>query len=270
MTKKLTGKTALITGASAGIGAALARRYAQAGCNLVLVARRAERMAELGQQLEVAHSIRSRTIATDLSDPAAPTHLHQRLVEQDITVDILINNAGYGVPGKYLSVAWQKHRDFEQVMTVTVMHLCHLLMPAMVERGWGRVINIASLAGHMPGTEGHTCYAAVKAWMIKFSESLHFEYAGKGVTTTAICPGFTYSEFHDVTGTRDQVSRMNKRMWMSAEEVADQALKASEAGKIVHITGGLNRMIARAVRWLPPRAVYHLMSGQSKKFRKLD
>ncbi len=270
MSYDLSGRTALVTGASAGIGTALAKRYAAAGAGLVLVARRQERLEALAEELRQAHGVEVAVIAADLSDPAAPSMIVEQLAERGITIDILINNAGYGVPGKYLSVEWQTHLDFEQVMTIAVMHLSYLLLPGMLERRWGRIVNIASLAGHIPGSAGHTCYEAVKAWMVRFSESLHFEYADQGVVTTAICPGFTYSEFHDVTGTRDQVSRMNKRMWMSAEEVAEQSLAASEKGKIVHITGGLNRMIARMFRFLPRGTVYRLIRQQSAKFRKAD
>ena len=268
--KNLSGKTVLITGASAGIGQALARVYAKQGSHLILVARRLERLNALAAELTSQYPIDVHVVSSDLSDPEAPQNLVDTIGQRGWVVDILINNAGYGVPGKFLSVDWQDHRDFEQVMTIAVMQLCHLLMPAMVERGWGRVINIASLAGHLPGTEGHTCYAAVKSWMVKFSQSLYFEYAKQGVITTAICPGFTYSEFHDVTGTRDQVSKMNQRLWMTAEKVAQQTLRASQDGEIVYINGRLNRMIARAVRWLPSGWVYRLLQGQSKKFRKLD
>lgn len=267
---QLKGRTVLITGASAGIGKALAREYAAAGANLVLVARRLDRLEELAEELVGTHQLEAVSLAADLSDPAAPEKLLEQLKERQIAIDVLVNNAGYGVPGKYLSVDWRVHRDFEQVMTIAVMHLTYLLLPGMLERGWGRIVNIASLAGHVPGSAGHTCYEAVKAWMVRFSESLHFEYADKGVITTAVCPGFTYSEFHDITGTREQVSQMNKRMWMSAEEVARQALEASEAGEIVHITGGWNRMIARLVAWTPRKLLYRVMKKQSRKFRKSD
>nr|XP_061797979.1 uncharacterized oxidoreductase YoxD-like [Nerophis lumbriciformis] len=268
--RPLQNRTALITGASSGIGRALAFEYARAGANLVLVARRLNRLDQLSKELTEKHAIEAVALVADLSDSAAPEDMVRQLTEREIDVDILINNAGYGVPGKYLSVDWQVHRDFEQVMTIAVMHLTYLLLPQMLDRGWGRVVNIASLAGHVPGSAGHTCYEAVKAWMVRFSESLHFEYASKGVITTAVCPGFTYSEFHDVTGTREQVNKMHKRLWMTAAEVARQTLQASESGKVVHITGGWNRLIARAVRWAPTGLLYRVMKKQSSKFRKTD
>jgi len=263
-------KTVLITGASAGIGAALAELYAKYGAKLVLVARRKEKLETLAVKLKEQYGTESICLAKDLADVAAPQEIFNELQATDSKVDILINNAGYGVPGKYLSVDWQTHADFNQVMVTAVMHLTHLFLPHMVEQGFGRIINVASLAGHMPGTEGHTLYAAVKHWMIPFSESLHFEYAKKGVHSLALCPGFTYSEFHDVTGTREQMKHMSKRMWMTAEDVAEQALEASEAGKVIYINGKINYAIASAVKLMPKKLQYYIMNKQSKNFRKTD
>jgi len=174
------------------------------------------------------------------------------------------------VPGRYLEKDWNTHAAFNQVMVTAVMHLTHLFLAGMVEQKFGRIINIASLAGHMPGSEGHTAYAAVKSWMISFTESLYFEYGRDGVNSTAICPGFTYSEFHDVTGTRDTVSKMGDHMWMTAAEVAKQTLEASEAGKVVYVNGWVNKAISVLPKLLPRALQYKVMQSQSKKFRKLD
>ncbi|MBT8141553.1 MAG: SDR family oxidoreductase [Gammaproteobacteria bacterium] len=266
----LKDKLVLITGASAGIGTALAHQYAKYGANFVLVARRKERLQELAAALKDKYGAESLCISADLAEPDAPQAILDQVSAAGKNVDILINNAGYGVPGKYLSVDWKTHADFNQVMITAVMHLTYLFLPHMVEQGYGRIINIASLAGFMPGTEGHTCYAAVKHWMIPFTESLHFEYGHKGIHATAVCPGFTYSEFHDITGTREQVNKMSKRMWMTADEVAEQALDASEAGKVVLINGKLNNVIAGAIKLMPKRLQYYVMSKQSKNFRKTD
>lgn len=263
-------KQVLITGASSGIGAAIAKEYAKYGAKLILVARRKEKLEELASNLKEVYGTESLCISADLSDAAAPQVIFDEVAAADISVDILVNNAGYGVPGKYLSADWQTHADFNQVMITAVMHLSHLFLPHMVEQGYGRIINIASLAGHMPGTEGHTLYAAVKHWMIPFSESLSFEYAKKGVNTVAVCPGFTYSEFHDVTGTREQMKSLSKHMWMTAEEVAEQAVESAEKGKIVHINGKLNFAIASVVKLMPRKLKYYLVNKQSKNFRKTD
>lgn len=227
-------------------------------------------MQELAAELAQQHSIRATVIAADLGDPKSPGQIWNTLESQHIQVDMLINNAGYGVTGTYLSRDWTVHQAFMQVMLRSVAELCHRFMPAMAERGWGRVINVASLAGFLPGTNGHTQYAAVKAWMIKFSESLSLELADQGVLTCASCPGFTYSEFHDVTGTREQMSGMPKWMWMTAEDVVQRSLKANQKGKAIIITGGVNRFIAFLTKILPRRTVMWLLRKNNSKFRKVD
>jgi len=266
----LKNKTVLITGASAGIGKAIAYQYAQYGVKLVLTARRKERLEELASELKEKYGTESLCVSADLADAGAPQALYDAVKAQDWNVDILVNNAGYGVTGKYLSVDWQTHADFNQVMVTAVMHLTYLFLPHMIEQAYGRIINVASLAGHMPGTEGHTAYAAVKHWMIPFTESIYFEYGKKGVNALAVCPGFTYSEFHDVTGTRDQMKDMPDFMWMTAEEVAEQTFNASEKGRVMMINGKVNNVIATAVKLMPKRLQYYIMKRQSKKFRKAD
>ena len=155
-------------------------------------------------------------------------------------------------------------------MVRAVAELTWRLTGPMRERGHGRVINIASLAGLLPGSGGRTLYGAVKAWMISFSESLAFEMEEHGVTVTALCPGFTYSEFHDVSQMREQVSQLPDYMWMSAEEVAVQALDAAERGEKVCINGRANRFIAWLGRHLPRSVVYRMMLKRASSFRDTD
>ena len=219
-------RTALITGASAGIGEAFAAYYAKRGDDVVLVARRAERLAALAESLHAEYGVKTTVITADLADAGAPKEIKAAVDQQRIDVDILVNNAGYGVPLTYLDNKWETHRDMLQVMITAVAELTYLFLPAMRERRNGVVINVASVAGHIPSTAGHTLYGAVKAWMIRFSEALGFELRAQGINVCAVCPGFTYSEFHDVTGTREQVSRMPAYMWMSAEVVAAQGVEA--------------------------------------------
>ena len=206
-------KTALITGASAGIGAELSRQLAQSGWNLVLIARREERLAAAAETLSAEHGVQVEVLACDLADADAAATICAWLKARSLDVDWLINNAGYGVAGKFLASEWRVHRDFLQVMVGTVTELTWRLAEPMTRRGAGRITNIASLAGLMPATAGHTLYGPVKAWMIRFSEALALELNGRGVQVTAVCPGFTYSEFHDVVGTREQVSRLPKFLW---------------------------------------------------------
>ena len=208
MQKDGLGRTALVTGASAGIGRAFAEVLAAHGYRLVLVARRADRLEAAAAELRQRHGIETSAITADLAEPDAPARLAAELERRGLTVDVLVNNAGYGVPGRYEQSPWARHDANLRVMVTAVCELTHRLLPGMIERKWGRIINIASLAGHVPAPAGHTLYAATKAFLVRFSESLHAEHVRDGVHTCAVCPGFTYSEFHDVTGTRAKVSQM--------------------------------------------------------------
>src|SRR4029079_13292357 len=145
-----------------------------------------------------------------------PQALFDALAARGVFVDTLVNNAGYGVPGRLLSSDWRTHADFLQVMIVAVARLTHLFLAAMEAAGRGRILNVASLAGLVPASAGHTMYGATKAWLIRFSECLALEVGPKGVHVTALCPGFTYSEFHDVNGMREKISKMPKMLWLTS------------------------------------------------------
>lgn len=257
----------LITGASAGLGASLAREYADRGWDLVLVARREERLQALAADLKAAHGTDSRVITADLFSDNAVADLMTAL--DGLQVDGLINNAGYGHPGTFLASDWEDHRRFNHLMSVVPIELTRALLPAMVERGFGRVMQVASLAGHMPGSKGHTLYAAVKSYLIKFSESLNIEMTGTGVHVSALCPGFVLTEFHDVNGTREGINGLPDFMVMNADDCARFAADALEANKAVFISGRVNRFLARLNRWAPWLGRKVMNSG-SGKYRKAD
>lgn len=261
---------ALVTGASAGIGAAFARELAARGAALVLTARRADRLESLASELREKHGAHVECIAADLADPAGVEKLCLEIAHRGIAIDILVNNAGYGVPGSFLAPSWQTHADFFRVLMIVPCELVYKLLPGMQQRGYGRILNIASLAGHVPGSAGHTLYGASKAFLIKFSQSLALENTTTGVKVCAVCPGFTYSEFHDVTGTRGIVSKMPKRMWMHADEVVRTGLDAAERGDIVFVTGRLNRAIKSLFKLLPDRFALRAMQKRSRDFRARD
>ncbi|UCE87906.1 MAG: SDR family oxidoreductase [Deltaproteobacteria bacterium] len=246
-----TGRTALVTGASAGIGQALAARFAERGFDLVLVARREERLREVARELGERHGSSALVLPADLGDPEAPRSIHERLGAEGIAVDALINNAGYGIAEDYTDTTWEEQARFLQVMATAPAHLMHLFLPGMIERGYGRIINVASLAALLPGLAGHTLYSGVKAFLVKTSQSLMIELAGTGVHVTAICPGFTYTEYHDVIRTRKSVSEYPGFMWMSADEVARQGYDAVMAGKPVYVNGRVNQLVAFLARVLP-------------------
>lgn len=259
---------ALITGASAGIGAAFARELASRKVDLVLTARRLERLQRLASELRGKHAIKVEVIACDLADHDAPRHLTAQLEDRGIAIDMLINNAGYGVSGYFLSQPWQTQADFIQVLMTAPTELCHRLLPGMRERSHGRIINVASLAGHVPGSAGQTLYAGAKSYLIRLSQALQLEYGHEGVHTCALCPGFTWSEFHDVTGSREMMSKMPSWMWMDAETVVHQGLDAVERGDAVYINGRVNRTIKLMFKLIPDRLALHMISRQSRKFRK--
>jgi short-subunit dehydrogenase len=261
-------RTALVTGASSGIGAAFADVFAAEGFDLVLTARREDRLRDLATRLEHTHGVRVRTIVEDLSDPAAPARLCAAIAAQGTAIDALVNNAGYGVAGVYTATEWERHAAFLQVMVVAVAELTYRLLPGMIDRGYGRIVNVASLAGLSPAPAGHTLYAASKALVIKFSESLAHEVTNRGVHVTAVCPGFTLTEFHDVLGTRATVSRLPRFLWMDAATVARQGFAAVMDGTPVYVNGRVNRVIATLVRCLPYRVVMFVARLTAGSYRK--
>lgn len=263
-------RTALVTGASAGIGKELAGVFAGRGFNLVLTARRLDRLEAVGADLSGRHGCRVLVVADDLSDPAAPARIAVRLEEAGIQIDALVNNAGYGLTGTFATTTWEQQSAFLQVMVTAVAELTHRFLPGMLRRGYGRIINVASLAGLVPGTAGHTLYGASKALLIKFSQSLAAEVASRGVHVTALCPGFTYSEFHDVNGTRPLVSQMPSFMWMDARTVAEQGYDAVMRGQVVYVNGRVNHAIAMLVRYLPDDLVRRAARRSARRYRQTN
>ena len=261
-------RTVLITGASSGIGAAFADVFAAHGFDLVITARREDRLREVATRLEQTYGRRVHTIASDLSAREAPARLCQGITNRGLTIDGLVNNAGYGVPGTYVASPWDRHEAMLNLMVMSVSELTYRLLPGMIERRYGRIVNVASLAGFVPAPAGHTLYAATKAFAIKFSEALAHEGRPHGVHVTAVCPGFTLSEFHDVTGTRAQVSKLPAWMWMDAPTVARQGFDAVMEGIPIYINGRANRAIASFARHLPQPIVMWAGRRLGRSYRK--
>jgi short-subunit dehydrogenase len=265
----VTRKSALITGGSAGIGEAFAEVFAAEGFDLVITARREDRLRAVAERLEQKYGGRVHVIAADLSQRGAVERLCGEIAARGLQVDALVNNAGYGVPGAYGASPWTRHDEFLQVLVTSVCELTYRLLPAMIERGYGRIINVASLAGLVPAPAGHTLYGASKAFVIKFSEALSHEVRSSGVHVTALCPGFTWSEFHDVTGTRDKMNQLPSWMWMDAATVARQGFDAVMAGTPIHVNGRVNRTIALLVRYLPQSLVRSAGRQFGRSYRKV-
>ncbi len=244
-------RTCLITGASAGIGAAFAEVFAAHGFDLILTARRRDRLEALASSLTARHGCAVHVLTADLAEPGSVARLCGELEARGLTVDALVNNAGYGVPGLLTTPAWEQQRDALQVLIVAVVELAYRLLPGMQARGYGRILNIASLAGLIPAPAGHTIYPASKSFVMRFSEALSEEVRGTGVQVTGLCPGFTLSEFHDVTGTRASVSKLPGFMWQDADTVARAGYDAVMAGIAVYVPGRVNRVMAFVARHAP-------------------
>ena len=238
--------TTMITGASAGIGVELARLFAARGDDLILVARRADRLETLAAEL----GPRARVIVADLADPATP----ERLFAQTGAVDILVNNAGFGAAGRVAEISVGRQLEIVQVNVTALTALTCLYLPGMIERKKGRILNVASTAAFQPGP-GLNVYCATKAYVLSFSEGLYAETRGTGVTVTCLCPGATSTEFAEVANFRNAIIFRNA---MSAAEVARQGYEATLAGKRLVITGLENKARAVGVRFVPRGLVVDL------------
>jgi hypothetical protein len=265
----MSGRLALITGASSGIGAAFARIYAGHGYDIAITARRADRLASLADDVRLRHGVEVFALPADLADPAAPEALLDRVAANGRAVDALINNAGYGLPGAYADSRWEDQKALLQVMVTAPCELAHKVLPGMLDRRFGRIVNVASLAGLAPGLAGSTLYASSKAFMIKFSQSLHLETHGTGVHVNALCPGFTYTEFHDANHTRAQVTDATPPwLWLGADEVAAAGYEAAEANRPICVTGAPNKAIAALAKIVPDEWGMALASRQVGRFRR--
>ncbi|MBX7248348.1 MAG: SDR family oxidoreductase [Caulobacteraceae bacterium] len=248
----MTRRLALITGASAGIGQAFARVYAAHGWDVALTGRRAERLHQLADDLRMQHGIETLVAPADLTDPAAPERLLEAIRGQGRVVDALVNNAGYSNTHGFAASAFADHRAFLQVLLEAPVELAHRVLPDMLERRFGRIINVASVAGLLPATGGDTLYGPTKSFLIKFSQGLHLEVRDRGVHVSALCPGYTFSEFHDVNGSRAAMNQAVPHwLWMQAEDVAVAGYEAVEANRPVCVPGAPYKTIAALLKALP-------------------
>lgn len=255
--------TALVTGASSGIGADLARELARRGHGVTLLARREERLAELATELHDAHGARTEVVALDLTDAAARGRLPDILLERGLTVEVLVNNAGFSTTGPvYRS---DRHREMAMIRTdvEAVVDLCCIFVPGMVERGRGAVLNVASTAAFQP-LPGQAGYGASKAFVLSYTRSLRAELRDKGVSVTALCPGPVKTEFAESAGFTPEESEnsLPKIMWLPAADVARLAVLGLEQGKGVVIPGLANRVGAQFARAMPPQALAAFLARQ--------
>lgn len=263
-------RTILITGASAGIGAALARVCAARGYDLILTARREGPLQALAEDLTARYGVSASILVADLAEPGAPAALVEAMAARGLSADGLINNAGFSRTTGFLATDPADHAAMIRVMLTAPVELSRLLLPGMAARGWGRVLNVASLAGQMPATGGDTLYGPIKSFLIKASQGLWLETQGTGVHVTALCPGYTYTEFHDVNGSREQVSSAYpKWMWMEADRVARIGWDAVEANCPRVTPGVANNVLAALGGLLPDSLALKMVGGHARRLDRL-
>jgi short-subunit dehydrogenase len=257
----VSARLALITGASAGLGTAFAHVFAAHGYDLAITARREGRLESLADQLRLRHGGSVLVIPADLAGADGPEHILGRIADEGRHVDALVNNAGYGEGGAFGSRSWTAEAAFIQVMFTAVCEMTHRVLPGMKDRGFGRIINVASVAGILPGSPNAAMYGAVKAALITFSQGLHLETREFGVHVSALCPGLTYSEFHDVDGSRaEMTARTPAWAWMGADEVAASGYEAAEANRPVCVPGAPNQAAAFLAKLLPDEWLMALLA----------
>lgn len=244
-------KTALITGASSGIGMELAKIHAVKGDNLVLVARSEGKLNELAADLTNRYKVEITIIAADLSAPEAPKEVYDLVQQKKIQVDYLINNAGFGDFNFVHESDWKKQAMMIDLNIKSLTHLTHLFLPEMVKRKSGKIMNVASTAAFQPCPMMNV-YAATKHYVLAFSEALANEVAEHGVTVTALCPGATTSGFQDAAAMHES-GFMHTQKFATAASVAAYAYKAMMRGKRVAVHGFMNRVLADSVRFIPRR-----------------
>ena len=244
---------ALITGATAGLGRAFAEALAAEGHDLVLVARDVTRLDAVAQELAYAHRVHVQVLPADLGDNGERGVVEDRLCAETNPVGILVNNAGLGVNQGFVGGDLLGEQQMIDVMVTTPMRLCHAVLPGMVARGTGAILNVSSVAGWIPaGT-----YSAAKAYTTVFTESISTELAGTGVTATAVCPGFTRTEFHGRAGMN--MDNVPEFMWLEAEDVVSQALKDAKKGRPISIAGSQYQAL-RLTAQLAPRSIVRKFS----------
>ncbi len=250
MTFRLQGRRALVTGASSGIGRDIAVELARRGCDLVVVARRQERLLEVKRDIETRFGRDVRILTADLADSGAPLAIFNACEEAGLAIDVLVNNAGYGLKGAFLDLPLEQHQDLVSVDIASVVELTHRFLPAMVARGSGRVLFIASTMAYQ-AAPAWAAYSGAKGFILLFGESLAFELRGTGVAATVVSPGNTATEFHDRSG--QKVSLFQRLTTMSSEDVARAAVRAMIRGTPSTIPGFVNAMVINSNRLVPRR-----------------
>ena len=260
----MSNKRALITGASAGFGKEFARQLAAKGKDLVLVARRLEPMEELATELREQYAVDVDVITADLSDPTAPAAIHEATVSRGLVIDMLINNAGSAGPDLLDVRDWDVQQAHLTLMMTSVAAMCHFFVPAMQERGYGRVLNVASVAGQIT-VPGDCNYGPTKTYLIALSKSLADTTNKDGVKVLALCPGFTHTDFHQSGELAKMKRGMPGYLWYDVDVVVREGLDALERGRSVYTSGRLYRFLMPVLRSPLSRPIFRAMGVSFRK-----
>lgn len=247
----------------------MARVYAAEGWDLILTARREAALDALADETRrIGANVT--VLTADLAEPGAPEALVAQITARGLTVDGLVNNAGFSLTTGFLATKPEQHAGSIRVMLTAPVELSRLLLPGMVGRRFGRILNVASIAGLMPATGGDTLYGPIKSFLIKASQGLRLEMQGTGVHVTALCPGYTFTEFHDINGSRaDVTSAYPAWMWMTAEAVARAGYDAVEANRPRVIPGWRNRLLSIIPKLLPNGVALSIIAGHARRLKRL-
>lgn len=245
-----TGSTALITGASSGIGAELAVQFAASGYNLILQGRDRQRLKDLAERISSQRNVGIKIVVKDLSRPGSAQELYDKVCRDGVPVDVLVNNAGVGLLGRFADTGWDREFGMLHLNVVSLVELTKLFLPGMVKRHAGRILNVASTAAFQPGPLMANYYAG-KAYIVSFTVALAEELRGTGVTASVLCPGPTVTRFQEQAGTGN--APFMKLAFLSAQEVADRGIRGVMKGKLIIVPGFLNRLGTILVRFAPQR-----------------
>jgi short-subunit dehydrogenase len=252
-------KTVLITGASSGLGKDFATLFAEKGYDLVLTARRKKNLEEIKDNLTNKFGIKAFIISCDLSDLKSTEEIYNFCEDNKIQINVLVNNAGYGLLDSFEEVSLKGHIDFINVLSTSAIALTRLFLPGMIKRKFGRIINISSVAAFAPYTNSGGMYIATKLMLLKFSEMIHNDYNNKNVFSCSVCPGFTHTEFHKEM--KEYKSSIPSFMWMDSRTVVEQAYEASMSGKEIIINGWRYKILVFLMK-ITPKWLVKLLSGR--------
>lgn len=255
--------TVLISGASSGIGAAFSDKFASEGFDVVLTARRCDRLELTAARLQRLYGIRAHAIPCDLAQGGAAAALCWHVTRRGLTIDALVNAAGFGVAGRFLHTKWEIHERMMRVMLQAPAELAYRLLPGMVERRFGRIVNVASLAALVDSGAG-TTYSAAKSCLARLSTSLHREVHGAGVHVTAVCPGLVHTAFHASPEMQATVAQTSRWMWTEPEQVAREGYVAVMRGIPVVVSGLPNRLLVTVLRTVPRPLLAGLARGAER------